>query len=240
MERDRKNEIKFNITLDEDQKLAKAGIIDYEMTVISGRAGSGKSLVVAQTVLDLIFKGKVDKVYVTRAAVEVGRTLGYLPGELSNKFDPYIEAFRDNLYACYDKNKVDKHLTHLEGGKENTDKNANKSTVAKIQGIPTQYIRGKTIGNREILVVEEAQNLTEHEMEALVTRLGKGGKIIINGDNGQKDIQVTYTGLDYVIDLAKHINGIAYFKLKSNHRSDLVGQILDFKYNKNTPKKEES
>src|SRR5690349_8681272 len=116
-----KNEIRYKISLDEDQKKVKADIYDNEIVVITGRAGSGKSLVVAQTVLDLIFKGHVDKVYVTRAAVEVGKTLGFLPGELSSKFDPYIEAFRDNLYACYDKGKVDKHLTHLSGGEENKD-----------------------------------------------------------------------------------------------------------------------
>jgi len=108
-----KNDIKYKVTLDEDQKKVKADIYEKEIVVITGQAGSGKSLVVAQTTLDLIFKGYIDKVYVTRAAVEVGKSLGFLPGELSSKFDPYIEAFRDNLYACYDKGKVDKHLTHL-------------------------------------------------------------------------------------------------------------------------------
>lgn len=234
--RELKSDIKYNITLDEDQKLVKQSIYENEMVVITGRAGSGKSLVVAQTVLDLIFKGHIDKVYVTRAAVEVGKSLGFLPGELASKFDPYIEAFRDNLYTCYDKNKVDKHLTHLSGGEENKDKTASRTTVAKIQGIPTQYIRGKTIGNRELLVVEEGQNLTEHEMEALMTRLGKGGRIVINGDNAQKDIREGYTGLDYAIELSKFIPEIKWHKLKSNHRSDLVGKILDYKYNKNNPK----
>lgn len=232
--RELKNDIKYKISLDEDQKLVKADIYEKEMVVITGQAGSGKSLVVAQTVLDLIFKGHIDKVYVTRAAVEVGKSLGFLPGELSNKFDPYIEAFRDNLYACYDKNKVDKHLTHTSGGDENKDKAASRHTVAKIEGIPTQYIRGKTISNREVLVIEEAQNLTEHEMEALLTRLGKGGRIIINGDNNQRDIRESFTGLHFAIEIAKAFPEVGYHKLKSNHRSGLVQKILDFKYNKNT------
>lgn len=230
--REIKSEIKYKITLDEDQKLVKESIFNSEIVVITGRAGSGKSLVVAQTILDLIFKGHIDKVYVTRAAVEVGKSLGFLPGELSNKFDPYIEAFRDNLYTCYDEEKVNKHLTHLSGGDENKDRNSNRKSVAKIQGIPTQYIRGKTIGNREVLVIEEGQNLNEHEMEALLTRLGKGGRIIINGDNAQKDIRESYTGLDFAIDLSKAIPEIKLHKLKSNHRSDLVGKILDYKYNR--------
>lgn len=232
MARELKGDIKYKIQLDEDQKLVKESIYNNEIVVINGRAGSGKSLVVAQTVLDLIFKDHIDKVYVTRAAVEVGKSLGFLPGELSNKFDPYIEAFRDNLYTCYDEDKVNKHLTHLSGGEENKDKVANRKSVAKIQGIPTQYIRGKTIGNREVLVIEEAQNLTEHEMEALLTRLGKGGRIIINGDNDQRDIRESYTGLSFAIELAKHIPEIKFHKLKANHRSDLVGKILDYRYNK--------
>lgn len=226
-----KNEINFKVKLNEEQKVVKQAILDNEIVVITGRAGSGKSLVVAQTVLDMIFKGMVDKVYVTRAAVEVGKTLGYIPGELSSKFDPYIEAFRDNLYTCYDEDKVNKHLTHLRGGEENTDKSANRKSVAKIEGIPTQYIRGKTISNREVLVIEEAQNLSDFQMEALLTRLGKGGKIIINGDNAQRDIRESYTGLSFCIDLAKTIEEIKWFKLNSNHRSELVGKILDYKYN---------
>jgi phosphate starvation-inducible protein PhoH and related proteins len=95
-----------------------------------------------------------------------------------------------------------------------------------------KYIRGKTINNREVLVIEEAQNFNENEMEALLTRLGKGGRIIMTGDNDQRDIKETYTGLSFAIEIAKNIEGIVWHKLKANHRSDLVGKILDFKYNK--------
>jgi predicted ribonuclease YlaK len=82
----------------------------------------------------------------------------------------------------------------------------------------------------DVLVIEEAQNLTKGEMLALLTRLGKTGKIIINGDNEQKDIKESYTGLSYVIELSKKIEGIEWIKLKANHRSDLVGKILDLEY----------
>jgi predicted ribonuclease YlaK len=99
----------------------------------------------------------------------------------------------------------------------------------KIVAYPVQFIRGKTID--DILVVEEAQNLTKAEMLAILTRLGKTGKIVINGDNEQKDIRDSYNGLSYAIDLSKKIDGIKWIKLKENHRSDLVGQILDFEYN---------
>jgi phosphate starvation-inducible PhoH-like protein len=210
-----KNEIKYKITLDEDQKKVKESIYSSEIIVITGYAGSGKSLVTAQSILDLVFKKEANQVYVTRSAVEVGKSLGFLPGELDAKFDPYIEAFRDNLYKCYDKDKVDKHIKD-----------------GQIQGLPVQYIRGKTVDNGQVLVVEEAQNLTKHEMLAILTRLGKGGKIIINGDNEQSDIKEAYTGLHYVMDLAKAIPEIRWHKLKSNHRSELISKILDFEHKK--------
>lgn len=231
--RELKNPIKYKITLDEDQKRVKAAIFESEIVIVTGQAGSGKSLVVAQTVLDLIFKEGLDEVFVTRAAIEVGRSLGFLPGELSNKFDPYIEAFRENLYKCYDKEKVDAHLTHLEGGDENKDKKA--KSKGTIKGIPVQYIRGKTIDAGQMMIVEEAQNLTKHEMLALLTRLGKGGKIVINGDVNQSDLRLedgSQTGLHYVIEMAKRLKEIKHFKLQANHRSDLVGKILDYEYGK--------
>ena len=84
----------------------------------------------------------------------------------------------------------------------------------------------------DILVVEEAQNLTKSEMLAILTRLGKTGKIVINGDNEQRDIKDQYTGLDYVIELSKKIKEIRWVKLKHNHRSDLVGKILEYEYSK--------
>lgn len=210
-----KNDIKYKITLDEDQKRVKEAIYNSEIVVVTGYAGSGKSLVTAQSVLDLMFKKEANQVFVTRAAVEVGKSLGFLPGELDSKFDPYIEAFRDNLYKCYDKDKVDKHIKD-----------------GQIQGLPVQYIRGKTIDKGQVLVVEEAQNLTKHEMLAILTRLGKGGRIIINGDNEQSDIKESYTGLHYAIDLSKAIPEISWNKLKSNHRSELISKILDYEHNK--------
>jgi predicted ribonuclease YlaK len=100
----------------------------------------------------------------------------------------------------------------------------------KIIAYPVQFIRGKTID--DILVVEEAQNLTKAEMLAILTRLGKTGKIIINGDNEQQDTKHSVTGLSYAIELSKKISEIKWIKLKENHRSDIVGRILEYEYNK--------
>ena len=210
--RERKQEIKYNVILNDEQKEARRLIIENQVVIVTGRAGSGKSLVCALSALDFLNKKQCDHLYVTRATIEVGNSLGYLPGSLDEKFNVYTEAFLENLVKCSDKTKIQALVKD-----------------DRVSGFPVQFIRGKTID--DILVVEEAQNLTKAEMLAILTRLGKTGKIIINGDNEQKDIKDSYNGLSYAIDLSKKIDGIKWIKLKENHRSDLVGQILDFEYN---------
>lgn len=211
--RERKTEIKYNIVLNEEQKECKRLILENQIVIVTGQAGSGKSLVCAQTVLDLFNKKQIEEIFVTRAAIEVGKTLGFLPGNLNEKFDPYLEAFIENLYKCSEKVKI-----------ENIVKDG------KIKALPVQFIRGKTVD--DVLVVEEVQNMTKHEVLAIITRLGKTGKIIFNGDNQQKDINIEQNGLDYLISLSKVISEIKWIKLKENHRSDLVARILDFEYKK--------
>ena len=217
--RERKNDIKIinAVQLNEEQKEAKRLIVENQVVVVTGRAGSGKSLVCAQAALDFLKKKQISCIYNTRAAIEVGRSLGYLPGALNEKFDPYMEALIENLGKCCTSKTEVPNL--IEDG--------------KIKALPVQFIRGKTID--DILIVEEAQNLTKGEMLAILTRLGKTGKIIINGDNEQTDIKSStgeMNGLSYAIELSKKIEEIKWIKLKENHRSDLVGKILEYEYGK--------
>ena len=198
--RTRKSDVKYNITLNEEQKQAKQLIIDNQIVIVTGRAGSGKSLVGAITALDFLNTKQCEKVLVARSAIEVGKSLGFLPGDLKEKFNPYMEALLENLYKCTDKLKIDEFVKN-----------------GKIQALPIQFIRGKTID--DILIVEEAQNLTKGEMEAILTRLGTTGKIVINGDSSQRDTSESYTGLDFAIELSKQIEGIEWIKLQANHRS---------------------
>jgi phosphate starvation-inducible PhoH-like protein len=215
----RKNEIKSinALQLNDEQKEAKRLIVENQIVIVTGRAGSGKSLVCAQAALDFLKKKQIDCIYNTRAAIEVGKSLGFLPGSLNEKFDPYMEALLENLTkCCSDKNEVTKIVDD-----------------GKIKAMPVQFIRGKTID--DILIVEEAQNMTKAEMLAILTRLGKNGKIVINGDNEQTDIKTPtgeINGLSYVIEISKKIEEIKWIKLKENHRSDLVGKILDYEYGK--------
>ena len=217
--RERKSDIKAinALQLNEEQKEAKRLIFESQIVIVTGRAGSGKSLVCANAALDFLKKKQIDCIYNTRAAVEVGKSLGYLPGALNEKFDPYMEALIENLNkCCTDKNEVAKLIEQ-----------------GKVKAMPVQFIRGKTID--DILIVEEAQNLTKGEMLAILTRLGKTGKIVINGDNEQTDIKTSdgqLNGLTYAIEMSKKIDEIKWVKLKENHRSDLVGKILDYEYGK--------
>jgi phosphate starvation-inducible PhoH-like protein len=211
--RERKNDIKYLIQLNEEQKEAKRLIRENQIVIITGRAGCGKSLVCAQVALDFLFKKEADNVFVTRATIEVGNSLGFLPGSLDEKFNPYLEAFQENLNKCYDKAKIEQLVT---------DK--------KVLAYPVQFIRGKTID--DVLIVEEAQNLSKAQMLAILTRLGKTGKIVINGDMEQQDTKDPINGLAYAIELSKKIAEIKWIKLKENHRSDIVGKILEYEYGK--------
>jgi phosphate starvation-inducible protein PhoH len=210
-----KGDIKYLVQLNDEQKEAKRLIYENQIVIVTGQAGSGKSLVCAQVALDFLFKKKVTRIFNTRAAIEVGKTLGFMPGGLKDKFDPYMEAFKENLYKCYDGKKIDELITE-----------------EKIKALPVQFIRGKTVD--DILVCEEIQNMTPGEVEAIITRLGKTGTIILNGDAAQRDTNIAYTGLDWIIELSKNIPEIKWIKLKENHRSGLVGKILDYIYKNKT------
>src|SRR5690606_28741239 len=107
-----------------------------------------------QTALDLLFKRELDKILITRPTVEVGRTLGLLPGSISEKVNPYLEPFFESLYSCYDEGKVKKHI-------ENTN----------IIGKALQFIRGNNFYDKSLNILEEAQNTTKAEMLSFLTRL---------------------------------------------------------------------
>jgi len=211
--RERKQEIKYNVQLNEEQKEAKRLIIENQVVIVTGRAGSGKSLVCAQTALDFLLKKQCDNIFVTRATIEVGNSLGFLPGGLDEKFNPYLEAFMENLAKCKEKETLEKLVAEQ-----------------KILAYPIQFIRGKTVD--DVLIVEEAQNLSKAQMLAILTRLGKTGKIIINGDMEQQDTKDGVNGLGYAIEMSKKIKDIKWIKLKENHRSDIVGKILEYEYGK--------
>ncbi len=204
-----KNPIKFQVTLNEEQKAAKATILGNKITVLKGGAGSGKSMVAAQAALDLLFTGQVEKVILTRPAVTAGEELGFMPGDKDAKLAPYTAAIYDNMYRLYSKEKIDKEI--IEG---------------RIEVIPVAFMRGRNLTNC-CVVVDEGQNITHRQMELILGRICEGSKMVICGDTAQIDLKdKRLSGFGFICNNLTSIEGFSVVTLKTNHRDQIVEDIL--------------
>lgn len=208
---EREKNIKFSISLNEEQKQAKSVILENSISYIAGKAGSGKTLLCAQIALDLVFKKKVKHIIITRPAVEAGEKLGFLPGGLEDKLDPYMQAIYKNFYVLYNKAKIDKMIQ--EG-------------VIQIQ--PFAYMRGSTFCDA-VIIVDEVQNTTESQVKMVLERLGKGSKMMLCGDVNQIDLNKSVTSGVKFLDFLKEseLKNFEKIVLKSNHRDPIVEEILN-------------
>jgi len=205
-----KNPIKFLIPLNEEQKQAKSIILDNKITVLKGQAGSGKSMLAAQIALDLLFRKEIERIILTRPAVTSGEDIGFLPGTKEDKLAPYTAAIYDNMYRLYNKEKIDKEL--LDG---------------KIEVIPLAFMRGRNLSNC-FVVVDEAQNITNRQMELLLGRVCVGTKMIICGDGAQIDLKDRkMSGFNFICTNFKEVPGFEVVTLKTNHRDPIVENILE-------------
>jgi len=203
-----KGEIKFKLSLNEEQKEAKQIILDNPVTLIKGIAGSGKTLLACQISLDLVFKKEMDKIVITRPTV-YKEEIGFLPGDLKEKMDPWLVPIYANLYMLYDKDKIDKMV--LEN---------------QIEIVPFAFMRGRTFPN-SIVIVDECQNITHSQTEMMLGRLGKGGKMIFCGDLSQVDLKSKKdSGISFFTRLEENIKGVKIIVLKKNHRHEIVESIL--------------
>jgi phosphate starvation-inducible PhoH-like protein len=202
---EREKNIRFQITLNEEQKQAKSVILQNSITYIAGKAGSGKTLVSCQVALDLFFKKQVKHIIITRPAVEAGEKLGFLPGGLEEKLDPYVQAIYQNFYSLYKKDKIDGMIK--EGS---------------IQIKPFAYMRGSTFCEA-VIIVDEVQNTTESQVKMVMERLGKGSKMMLCGDINQIDLGRGITSgikfLDFLQE--KELKNYTKIVLKTNHRDPI-------------------
>jgi phosphate starvation-inducible PhoH-like protein len=204
-----KNPIKFQINLNEEQKQAKAIILSSVITVLKGAAGSGKSMVAAQVALDLLFRKEVERIVLTRPAVTSGEEIGFLPGDKDAKLAPYTAAVYDNMYRLYKKEIIDKKIQ--EG---------------LIEVIPLGFMRGRNLSNC-CVVVDEAQNITDRQMELLLGRLCKGSRMLLCGDTAQIDLKDKKTsGFDFICKHMKDVAGFSVVTLKTNHRHEIVENVI--------------
>lgn len=203
-----KNPIKFKVNLNDEQKEAKRFILENPVTVLQGAAGSGKTLVAVQAGLDQVFKREADKIIITRPTV-AKEDIGFLPGDIKEKMDPWLAPIYHNLYLLYDKVKIDKMVEDGE-----------------IEIVPFAFMRGRTFTDA-VIVLDEAQNVTQNQMEMMIGRLGKGSRLVICGDQAQIDLhKKTDSGFGFLKTLEAQVEGVKIFTLKTNHRHEIVEPIL--------------
>ena len=204
-----KNPIKFNVQLNEEQKAAKQKILDSPITVIKGMAGSGKTLVATQAALDMLFTNQVDKIVITRPTVSK-EEIGFLPGDLQAKMDPWLAPIYHNLFMLYSEDKIRKEM---ENG--------------RIEIVPFAFMRGRTFVD-SFVIVDEAQNVTHSQMETVIGRLGKGSKMVICGDMAQIDLRdKRETGFSFLSRVEEQVEGFKTASLEYNHRHEIVAPILN-------------
>lgn len=186
-----------------------AAIKNHTITFGLGPAGTGKSYCTAAMAAEALMADEIDRIVFTRPAVEVGNSLGFLPGRLDEKFDPYFSAFKSCLINNAGKGVIDCAL-----------KNGN------IVVEPLAYMRGKTF-DRSFVVLDEAQNCSPEEMKMFLTRIGQNAKVVVNGDLSQSDIS-TYSGLYDAIDRVHDVPGIYVHEFSCDDivRSDIVKDII--------------
>lgn len=204
-----KGPIKFNIQLNEEQKEAKDEIMANDITVLRGQAGSGKTLLACQVALDMLFKRDLEKIVITRPTV-AKEEIGFLPGNMKDKLDPWLAPIYANLYMLYNKEKINKLLE--EG---------------IIEILPFAFMRGRTLMDT-FVIVDEAQNVTHNQMEMVIGRLGINSKMVICGDVSQIDLKSKKeSGFGFLNTVAASVKGFTIFTLKKNHRHKIVPEILE-------------
>lgn len=199
-----------------EQTLAIAALLDPEvkLVTIQGMAGTGKTLLALACALEQ--RRMFRQIYVTRPVVPLSnKDIGYLPGDIQSKLDPYMQPLWDNLK--YIKSQFDKHDSMPRRIDEMMEND-------KISIAPLAYIRGRSLSNI-FFIVDEAQNLTPHEIKTVISRAGEGTKIVFTGDVHQIDtpyLDAESNGLSYLIDRAKNDPLFAHITLEKGERSELA------------------
>ncbi len=205
-----KKPIKFGVTLNEEQKIAKSYMLNNPITAVKGKAGSGKTLLAIQTGLDLLFNKQIEKLIIARPYVTAGEDLGFLPGGVDEKLS-YLTAPMYNIM-------------HDLIGKVKTEK---LTAEGKIIVSPFGFLRGNTFSNC-CVIIDEAQNATMRQTELMIGRLGRNSKMIFCGDMSQCDLRnKRESGFDFFQKLEIQVKGVKVFPLLQNHRHTIVDPVLD-------------
>jgi phosphate starvation-inducible PhoH-like protein len=202
------------------QKAYVTAIRKHELVFGTGPAGTGKTYLAVTCAAAALMNGEVDRIILSRPAVEAGERLGFLPGDMKEKVDPYLRPLYDALYDVMPAPLVQKGLA------ENT-----------IEIAPLAFMRGRTLASA-FVILDEAQNTTPQQMKMFLTRLGEGSRMVVTGDPSQIDLPAGVTsGLDDALAILKAVEGISHiaFTAADIVRHALVGRIVTA-YDKHTEK----
>ena len=200
------------------QKKLLDSLCKNDIVISIGPAGTGKTFLAVAYALSLLEKHEIEKIIFCRPAVEAGESLGFLPGDLKDKIDPYLAPLYDALHELLPKSKIQMLLSK-----------------GVIEIIPLAYMRGRTI-NRSIMILDEAQNASTIQMKMFLTRLGIDSRAIITGDISQIDLpKKSHSGLVSVLNILKNIKDIGIVELNEHDvaRHYLVKHIINA-YSKST------
>jgi phosphate starvation-inducible protein PhoH and related proteins len=184
---------------------------ENEIIMSLGPAGTGKSFLAVSVAVTLLIEKKVERVILSRPAVEAGEKLGFLPGDMKEKVDPYLRPLYDALYELFGADKIDKKI---ESG--------------EIEIAPLAFMRGRTLKNC-FAILDEAQNATETQIKMFLTRIGENSKLVVNGDPSQVDLMnKSHSGLIKSRDILKNLNEIKIIEFDHTDvvRHPLVSKII--------------
>ena len=195
----------------EKQKNYVKALRESDVVISSGPAGTGKTFLAVAVALTMLLDKKIERIILSRPAVEAGERLGFLPGDMREKVDPYLRPLYDALYDLLDFEKIQKRIE-----------------IGDIEIAPLAFMRGRTLKN-SFAILDEAQNATDTQIKMFLTRIGENSKIVINGDPSQIDLPNKFlSGLKNSKEILRHLNEISIIDFDHTDvvRHPLVSKIV--------------
>ena len=195
----------------EKQKSYVRALRQSDIVISTGPAGTGKTFLAVAVGLTMLLEKKIERIILSRPAVEAGERLGFLPGDMKEKVDPYLRPLYDSLYDLFDFEKIQRMIE-----------------IGDIEIAPLAFMRGRTLKN-SFAILDEAQNATDVQIKMFLTRIGENSKIVVNGDPSQIDLQnKSMSGLLKSKELLGHLNEISIIDFDHSDvvRHPLVSKIV--------------